>query len=110
LRRDYAGYSSVFPAFSVQGGLVAVAHSKDEITLLDSVGGKELATFAGPGGDELDCLCLSSDGRRLAAGTHNGLIQIWDLVRLRNRLSELGADWESSAVGANAVSALSDRK
>jgi WD40 repeat protein len=110
LRRDYAGYSSVFPAFSVQGNLVALAHSKDEITLLDSVGGEELATFAGPGGDELDYLCLSADGRRLAAGTHNGLIQIWDLVRLRTRLSELGLDWKSRAAAGTDGSALSDTK
>ncbi|HLH55614.1 MAG TPA: serine/threonine-protein kinase [Verrucomicrobiae bacterium] len=100
--RDYAGYASVFPAFSAQGNLAAVARSKDEVTLLDLGSGNELATFAGPGGDELVSLCLSFDGTRLAAGTHNGLIQIWDLSRLRTRLSELGVDWKSSpAAGGN---------
>jgi len=106
VRRDYAGYASVFPAFSVEEGLIAIAHSKNEISLLDAVGGHVLATFGVPGGDELHWLCLSADGGRLAAGTHTGLIQVWDLRRLRARLRELGVDWNSSDSAGTRESAM----
>ena len=43
-------------------------------------------------------LALSADGRFLAASVDRRRLQLWDLARVRQRLSELGLDWADSAV------------
>jgi WD40 repeat protein len=38
-------------------------------------------------------LAISPDGRRLAVSVNARRLQLWDLVQVRNQLSELGPDW-----------------
>jgi serine/threonine protein kinase/WD40 repeat protein/Flp pilus assembly protein TadD len=95
--RDYAGYSPCNPAFTRTGNTVAIAHSSRAIKLLDVESGSELATLAAPGAESLTSLCFTPDGGRLAAGTRTGVIQLWDLRRIRQQLREMGLDWDPPA-------------
>jgi tetratricopeptide (TPR) repeat protein len=97
VHRDHAGVQSGLLAFTRGGETVAIAHSARDIRLLDAASGRELATLAAPVPDTLFSLCVSPDGGRLAAGTKSGVIQLWDLRRIRRRLRLMGLDWDLAA-------------
>jgi WD40 repeat protein/tetratricopeptide (TPR) repeat protein len=95
--RDSAGYDLGPVAFSRDGKLAAIAQSPRTIRLIDSESGNEMATLAAPALEKLRSLCFSPDGSRLAAGTNSGVIQLWDLRRIREQLREMGLDWDPPA-------------
>ncbi len=95
--RDFSGYEPGAIAFTRSGQTVAIAHSSQEIKLRDVESGRELATLAAPVPESLRTLCVASDGGWLAAGTTSGVIQLWDLERIRLRLREMGLDWDPPA-------------
>ena len=95
--RDFAGYVPGALAFTRGGETVAIAHSSREIKLLDVDSGRELATLAAPVPELLTSLCFTPDGGRLAAGTRTGVIQLWDLHRIRQQLRDMGLDWDPPA-------------
>jgi serine/threonine protein kinase/WD40 repeat protein len=103
VRRDYGGYSPGPLAFSGDGKMVAIAYSARSIRLIDSASGREIATLAAPVPETLQALCFSPDATRLAAGTSNGVIQLWDLHRIREQLREMGLDWDPPANGPRKV-------
>jgi WD40 repeat protein len=39
------------------------------------------------------CIAWSPDGRRLAVGTSDGSLSIWDIPTIRTQLAEIGLDW-----------------
>jgi Flp pilus assembly protein TadD len=82
-------------AFAPDTGMMALTDSLRSIRLLDPRDGRELATISAPDSEELTWLCFSPDGRRLAAGTQDGAIQLWDLQEIRARLRGMGLDWDS---------------
>jgi serine/threonine protein kinase/WD40 repeat protein len=84
-------------AFSEDGRLLAVAYSSQEIKLLDAATWQGLASLPAPEPHNLNSLALSGDGRWLAAGTQEGVIQLWDMGRIRSQLAALGLDWSAPA-------------
>ncbi|MBC8355212.1 MAG: protein kinase [Planctomycetes bacterium] len=63
---------------------------------------REFARLRGPRaprlnrhGNEVGCgISFSPDGNLLAVGTEDGVIQLWDLQRVRSNLAEMGLDWQ----------------
>jgi tetratricopeptide (TPR) repeat protein len=97
LPRDKGAASAGLVAFPRDARMVALAFSSRAIQLLDTDQWRELASFSAPDSEELTCVCFSPDGSRLAAGTRDGAIQLWDLDRIRTRLRNMGLDWEPPA-------------
>jgi WD40 repeat protein len=79
-------------AFMHASSLCAVALPPDEILLVDTKTGAELATLPAR-----SCILwnvsVSSDDRFLAATSSDHRVLIWDFVKLRHELGELGLDW-----------------
>jgi WD40 repeat protein/tetratricopeptide (TPR) repeat protein len=101
--RDSAGYDLGPVAFSRDSRLVAIAQSPRAIRLIDPESGTEMATLAAPAAEKLRSLCFSPDGSRLAAGTNSGVIQLWDLRRIREQLRTMGLDWDPPAEPSRAT-------
>jgi serine/threonine protein kinase/WD40 repeat protein/Tfp pilus assembly protein PilF len=97
LQRDTAAASAGLVAFTPDAQLVALAHSSRSIQLLQTQHWQQLATISTPDSEELTCLRFSPDGSKLAAGTIDGTIQLWDLRLIRARLREMGLDWNPPA-------------
>jgi WD40 repeat protein len=92
LPRDDSGSSAGPLTFSRDGRVLAVCPSPAVITLLDPATGRERVALASPEPYYYSRLCFTPDGSQLAAGTATGLIQLWDLRRLRPQLAQLGLD------------------
>jgi WD40 repeat protein len=79
-------------AFMRGSSLCAVALPPDEILIVDSKTGAELALLPAR-----SCILWSvsfgPDDRYLAATSSDHRVLIWDFVRLRHELRELGLDW-----------------
>jgi WD40 repeat protein len=74
--------------------LLAISLGPDKISLFELTveGGHrptELATLESPDRKPLVAICLSPDGRRLAATTADQVIELWDLARLQSSLAVL---------------------
>ncbi len=80
--------------FTPDGSVVAVAHSRYEVRLVEVATGAPLATLPNPDGYRIGFLCFSPDGTLLAAMSDERVIQVWDLSLIRKRLRELGLDWD----------------
>jgi WD40 repeat protein len=94
LPRDSAGYHRGAVAFTRDSKTAAIAYGPRVIRLIDVESGRELATLEAPATDPLTVLAFTSDNRRLLAGTANGMIQLWNLRRIREQLRELSLDWD----------------
>ena len=94
---DYAGYNGCAPAFAAGGKTVAIAYLSREIKLLEPDSGRELAVLAAPLPEQLTCLRFTANGAWLAAGTRSGVIQLWDMRRIRRKLREVRLDWDPPA-------------
>jgi hypothetical protein len=81
-------------AFSTDGKILAIAHSYREVRLIETASGRELATLAAPEPHPIRWLCFRPDGEQLAVACEKGILQLWDLRRLRQRLTEIGLDWD----------------
>lgn len=90
-------------AFSGDAALLAVVQQRHHVEL-HHVGGWQLATaLIPPDPQVVTWLAFSPDDRQLAVATSQDLVQLWDLHVLRQRLAELGLDWNSSALVAASV-------
>jgi WD40 repeat protein len=81
-------------AFSTDGKILAIAHSFQEVRLIETASLRELATLAAPEPHPIRWLCFRPDGEQLAVACEKGVLQLWDLRRLRQRLTEIGLDWD----------------
>jgi WD40 repeat protein/Flp pilus assembly protein TadD len=97
LQRDKGASSPGLIASTQDAQMVAVADSSCGIKLLDTNRRREFASLLAPDSAELTALCFGPDGSRLAAGTQDGTIQLWDLRRIRAALRRTGLDWEQPA-------------
>jgi WD40 repeat protein len=91
----------VFPAIGQSGpmafseGPMLLALGKGgSVQLVDPSGGREVMTLESASGfsDGINTLSLSPDGRRLAVGTGDHTILLWDLELVRQQLSALGLE------------------
>ena len=88
-------------AFNSDGNIVALAASRHMIHLVklveqnNQITTKLIAALESPDRSALEMLAFSPDGSRLAAGTMNLTIQLWNLASLRKGLAELNlaSDW-----------------
>jgi signal transduction histidine kinase len=93
-------------AWSPDGALLAVARERDLAQLLDAKTGRELAFLTASDAQGIGWLRFNADSSFLAAATLEGMVQLWDLSRLRQRLSELSLDWGAEPVAPALASAI----
>jgi tetratricopeptide (TPR) repeat protein len=74
--------------------MLAIAHSSQNVRLVDPDSGKEIATLSAPDPQVILDLCFSHDGSLLAAATAHHLIQLWDLRKIRRQLATMDLDWD----------------
>ena len=82
------------------GTLLAIQPTSRSIQLIHPETFREVATFESPNGRPLCCAAFSPDGRRLCAMAADGEILVWDLGAIRQRLGELGLDWDAPTLPA----------
>jgi WD40 repeat protein len=78
--------------FSPGGKVLAVAHSMTDIVLLDAETFRELAYLQAREPLLVTWVSFSPDGRWLAACTGTGVMQLWDIALILDRLKGLGLD------------------
>jgi tetratricopeptide (TPR) repeat protein/sugar lactone lactonase YvrE len=86
-------------AISPSGNWLAVDFAPYSIGVWDTRSSRRL--FVLP--DEratINSMAFSPDDRRLAVGTKDGGLAIWDIVSLRRQLGELGLDWHDAELPA----------
>jgi eukaryotic-like serine/threonine-protein kinase len=81
-------------AFTTDGKILAIAYSRRDVRLIETATGRELATLIAPVPHHIFWLCFRPDGEQLAVACVKGVLQLWDLRRLRERLAAMGLDWE----------------
>jgi WD40 repeat protein/tetratricopeptide (TPR) repeat protein/tRNA A-37 threonylcarbamoyl transferase component Bud32 len=82
-------------AFSPDGRLLAVGDRAGQICLIDPETGQEVCRLTGPEAQAYAPAYFTPDGTRLVATATNGNLYVWDFLRLRDGLRELGLepDW-----------------
>ena len=91
--RDRAGNRPGHIAFTRDGRLAAIAHSRSLVELIDPQTGRQVAMLEPPNPGTLGWLHLTSDGSHLAAVANN-TVQLWDLRSIREQLATIGLDWD----------------
>lgn len=80
-------------AFGADGQLVAFTYSPTVVRLLQGASGKTLCDLTSPEPRPVRDLAFDAAGNTLAVLTTTGLVQIWDIARMRQELSQLHLDW-----------------
>jgi hypothetical protein len=101
MRFEGQGFTQV--AFSADMRLMAITSASD-VSLMDAETGAPIANFIPPREAQFSTsypegasgICFCRDGSRLAAGSKDGLVFVWELAQIRRRLAALGLDWEQS--------------
>jgi WD40 repeat protein len=91
LRRDWGIAGEA--AFSRDGRILALAHSRHAVRLHDAATLAELATLEAPDPRQITWFCFTPTGGLLVA-TMGHAIQLWDLPAIRTQLRAMGLDWE----------------
>jgi WD40 repeat protein len=94
IARDRAGDLPGPMAFSPDSNLMALAHSRSLIRLIDLASKQEIATLESPVDQPLLSLCFSPDGSRLVTSGGPRGLQLWDLRAIRQRLKSMLLDWQ----------------
>jgi WD40 repeat protein len=102
-RENPGGVWESFFAFSADSRLLAFTRTTTEIELYDLETSAEIARLLAPDARDIQCLCFSPDGSRLAVSTENRVIQLWDLRAIRGTLREIGLDWDLPAYPTDTV-------
>jgi serine/threonine protein kinase/WD40 repeat protein/tetratricopeptide (TPR) repeat protein len=83
------------PAFTRDGRLMALRMSSQQILLADPANGRAIARLSALHTVNATPLSFSSDGSKLAVVTaKQGILELWDLRRVRDRLKAMGLDWD----------------
>lgn len=80
-------------AFSPDGRVLAFAVTRTRVRLVEAETFRELAHLDSAGSKLISWLAFTPDSARLAVATETGLVQTWDLPRLRRELAALGLAW-----------------
>jgi serine/threonine protein kinase/WD40 repeat protein len=80
-------------AFSRDGRLFAGTHTRNKIRLHNAATGEVLADLEAPKSTTITGLALNFDGTLLASSESADVFRLWDLRLIRQRLAELGLDW-----------------
>jgi WD40 repeat protein/tetratricopeptide (TPR) repeat protein/tRNA A-37 threonylcarbamoyl transferase component Bud32 len=110
--------------FSPDGRLVAAGDRVGQVRLFDPGTGREVSRLTGPEAQAYMPVCFTPDGTRLVATTATpgslmvttsatpGNVYVWDLLRLREGLRELGLDrdWLALPNGARPLAAGRPRR
>ncbi len=80
-------------AFSPDGKVLALAGPLDAVQLIDPATGRTWARLQAPDRDPIGWAGFSPDGTLLVVSTPAGA-GVWDLRRARERLAEIGLDWD----------------
>jgi serine/threonine protein kinase/WD40 repeat protein len=97
--RSQAGGMPGVAAFSPDGRLLAVTHTRSTVQLVDPATGRELTTLEAPDPQNVTGLGFSPDGRLLIAALYAPRIQVWDLGAIRCGLAAMDLDWSSPSAG-----------
>jgi WD40 repeat protein len=81
-------------AFTHDSRMLAITRSRWMVQLIETATGQEIATLSAPDPQHINSLCFSPDGDLLAVATKNHAVQLWDLRLIRQRLQEMGLDWD----------------
>jgi len=81
-------------AFSRDGRMAAISPTRYSVQLIDMATWEPLARLESPAPQHLSCLCFSPDGSLLAAASGSHTIELWDFRVIRQRLAEMGLDWD----------------
>jgi WD40 repeat protein/Flp pilus assembly protein TadD len=84
-------------AFAGDGKLLALTPGPSVVQLIDPATGRPVARLEASDSDPVWCVAFSPEGSRLAVGTTAGNVRVWDLRWVRQRLKELGLDWDPPA-------------
>ncbi|MCP5524429.1 MAG: protein kinase [Verrucomicrobiales bacterium] len=79
-------------AVQPKGVLIAISAKDGLMRLCRSRDGEEVARWRGPR-TSFGTLEFGPQGRLLAAGSEDGLLQVWDLSTMREGLTRLGLNW-----------------
>jgi hypothetical protein len=94
LRREVTGYPG-YVAFSPDGRLMALEMAPAVIHLKDVATERTVAKLEDPHGDRAKWIGFTPDGRQLVTvATYAKAIHVWDLGLIRERLQEMGLDWD----------------
>ncbi len=92
--RDHAGDIWGRMAFAPAGDLLAASIAREGgLQLLDPDSGQTLAMLTAP--NQQTPACFSPDGQQLAVTAEGGIIQVWNLALVRERLSRMKLAWPS---------------
>jgi WD40 repeat protein len=84
-------------AFTRDGTMLALPVFNYAVRLIDPATCREIATLAPANAQIISSIRFSSDGSQLAASAETHTIQVWDLRLIRQRLAEMGLDWDLPA-------------
>ena len=79
--------------FSSDSSMCAITVPPSQVQLVDPDSGNQLVTLETPEPHLLTRQAFSPDNRRLAVASLDHCVLLWDLAKLRAKLSELGLDW-----------------
>jgi serine/threonine protein kinase/WD40 repeat protein len=82
-------YQAESVALSANGRWTAAAGPDRTVTIVDIESGQEVLALP-PEGADIWCLAWASDQSKLAIGLSDGVVVLWDLAQIRDRLSEFG--------------------
>jgi len=91
--RDNTGELAGHLAYSADGSVVAITHSRFEIHLIEPATSRTLARLTAPQPAAISGLAFSADGSTLAAATSIGELHVWNLARIREGLRAMNLDW-----------------
>ncbi len=77
--------------FSNDGQLLALSVSRYSVAIYDARSFQRLATFDA---EPQEVIAFSPDGSQLSTRERNGLLRVWDLRLIRQRLREMNLDWD----------------
>jgi WD40 repeat protein len=88
-------------AFSRDGRIFAGIHSRNVVRLHDAATGEVLADLEAPYSKFITSLAFNADGTQLVAGESRDALRAWNLRLIRQKLVELGLDWEQPTLPAD---------